>query len=83
MKEPEFWSLLRLANVFISDISANFYLQCFHVPYSALTMFISSEQAERDSATAYSEYRRRCVTHQHPVLSQMAKLPLALPSDQG
>ncbi|TWW65377.1 sodium-dependent lysophosphatidylcholine symporter 1-B [Takifugu flavidus] len=26
---------------------------CFHVPYSALTMFISSEQAERDSATAY------------------------------
>lgn len=30
--------------------------QCFHVPYSALTMFISSEQKERDSATAYSEY---------------------------
>lgn len=28
-------------------------LQCFHVPYSALTMFISSEQSERDSATAY------------------------------
>uniref|UniRef100_A0A665T7E4 Major facilitator superfamily domain containing 2A n=1 Tax=Echeneis naucrates TaxID=173247 RepID=A0A665T7E4_ECHNA len=27
--------------------------QCFHVPYSALTMFISSEQKERDSATAY------------------------------
>uniref|UniRef100_A0A1A8HCQ4 Major facilitator superfamily domain containing 2ab n=1 Tax=Nothobranchius korthausae TaxID=1143690 RepID=A0A1A8HCQ4_9TELE len=26
---------------------------CFHVPYSALTMFLSSEQAERDSATAY------------------------------
>ncbi|KAJ8287512.1 hypothetical protein COCON_G00001710 [Conger conger] len=26
---------------------------CFHVPYSALTMFISSEQRERDSATAY------------------------------
>uniref|UniRef100_A0A8C5EN05 Uncharacterized protein n=1 Tax=Gouania willdenowi TaxID=441366 RepID=A0A8C5EN05_GOUWI len=26
---------------------------CFHVPYSALTMFISSEQKERDSATAY------------------------------
>ncbi|XP_077193706.1 sodium-dependent lysophosphatidylcholine symporter 1 isoform X2 [Paroedura picta] len=26
---------------------------CFHVPYSALTMFISSEQSERDSATAY------------------------------
>lgn len=32
--------------------------QCFHVPYSALTMFISSEQKERDSATAYSEYHR-------------------------
>uniref|UniRef100_A0A673A0X6 Sodium-dependent lysophosphatidylcholine symporter 1-B-like n=1 Tax=Sphaeramia orbicularis TaxID=375764 RepID=A0A673A0X6_9TELE len=28
-------------------------LQCFHVPYSALTMFISTEQKERDSATAY------------------------------
>ncbi|KAG7281257.1 hypothetical protein CRUP_019782, partial [Coryphaenoides rupestris] len=26
---------------------------CFHVPYSSLTMFISSEQSERDSATAY------------------------------
>ncbi|XP_040830375.1 sodium-dependent lysophosphatidylcholine symporter 1 isoform X6 [Ochotona curzoniae] len=26
---------------------------CFHVPYSALTMFISTEQNERDSATAY------------------------------
>ncbi|KAK2826232.1 hypothetical protein Q5P01_020446 [Channa striata] len=28
-------------------------LTCFHVPYSALTMFISSDQKERDSATAY------------------------------
>uniref|UniRef100_A0A8C6ZE86 MFSD2 lysolipid transporter A, lysophospholipid n=1 Tax=Nothoprocta perdicaria TaxID=30464 RepID=A0A8C6ZE86_NOTPE len=28
-------------------------VRCFHVPYSALTMFISSEQSERDSATAY------------------------------
>ncbi|RXN05012.1 sodium-dependent lysophosphatidylcholine symporter 1-A [Labeo rohita] len=27
--------------------------ECFHVPYSALTMFISNEQKERDSATAY------------------------------
>ncbi|KAL4629486.1 sodium-dependent lysophosphatidylcholine symporter 1 [Arapaima gigas] len=26
---------------------------CFHVPYSALTMFISADQKERDSATAY------------------------------
>ncbi|PKU31544.1 sodium-dependent lysophosphatidylcholine symporter 1 [Limosa lapponica baueri] len=26
---------------------------CFHVPYSALTVFISREQSERDSATAY------------------------------
>uniref|UniRef100_A0A3Q3XR07 Major facilitator superfamily domain containing 2A n=1 Tax=Mola mola TaxID=94237 RepID=A0A3Q3XR07_MOLML len=26
---------------------------CFHVPYSALTMFISSEQKQRDSATAF------------------------------
>ncbi|XP_034432752.1 sodium-dependent lysophosphatidylcholine symporter 1-B-like [Hippoglossus hippoglossus] len=26
---------------------------CFHVPYSALTMFISNNQKERDSATAY------------------------------
>ncbi|KAI2657974.1 Sodium-dependent lysophosphatidylcholine symporter 1-A [Labeo rohita] len=29
------------------------YVICFHVPYSALTMFISNEQKERDSATAY------------------------------
>ncbi|XP_034269325.1 sodium-dependent lysophosphatidylcholine symporter 1 [Pantherophis guttatus] len=28
-------------------------ITCFHVPYSALTMFISREQSERDSATAY------------------------------
>nr|XP_006000108.2 PREDICTED: major facilitator superfamily domain-containing protein 2B [Latimeria chalumnae] len=27
--------------------------KCFHVPYSALTMFLSTEQKERDSATAY------------------------------
>ncbi|XP_053563279.1 sodium-dependent lysophosphatidylcholine symporter 1 isoform X2 [Bombina bombina] len=26
---------------------------CFHVPYSALTMFISKEQKDRDSATGY------------------------------
>ncbi|XP_043940725.1 sodium-dependent lysophosphatidylcholine symporter 1 [Protopterus annectens] len=28
-------------------------MTCFHVPYSALTMFISNDQTERDSATAY------------------------------
>uniref|UniRef100_A0A673G4K1 Major facilitator superfamily domain containing 2B n=1 Tax=Sinocyclocheilus rhinocerous TaxID=307959 RepID=A0A673G4K1_9TELE len=28
-------------------------ITCFHVPYSALTMFLSTEQRERDSATAY------------------------------
>uniref|UniRef100_UPI003590006C sodium-dependent lysophosphatidylcholine symporter 1 n=1 Tax=Myxine glutinosa TaxID=7769 RepID=UPI003590006C len=28
-------------------------LTCYHVPYSALTMFISSKQKERDSITAY------------------------------
>ncbi|XP_042625538.1 sodium-dependent lysophosphatidylcholine symporter 1-A-like [Cyprinus carpio] len=33
---------------------------CFHVPYSALTMFISTEQKERDSATAY---RKNIYTH--------------------
>lgn len=82
MKEPEFFEPFASGQCVISNISANFYLQCFHVPYSALTMFISSEQAERDSATAYSEYWRSCVTHKHSVLSQMAKLPLALPSDQ-
>ncbi|XP_048453076.1 sodium-dependent lysophosphatidylcholine symporter 1-like [Rhincodon typus] len=26
---------------------------CFHVPYSTLTMFLSSDQSERDSATAF------------------------------
>ncbi|KAG5846371.1 hypothetical protein ANANG_G00114210 [Anguilla anguilla] len=28
-------------------------IACFHVPYSALTMFLSANQKERDSATAY------------------------------
>ncbi|XP_062892915.1 sodium-dependent lysophosphatidylcholine symporter 1-like [Mobula hypostoma] len=28
-------------------------LTCFHVPYSALIMFLSSDQKERDTATAY------------------------------
>uniref|UniRef100_A0A8C1TU84 Major facilitator superfamily domain containing 2B n=1 Tax=Cyprinus carpio TaxID=7962 RepID=A0A8C1TU84_CYPCA len=28
-------------------------ITCFHVPYSALTMFLSIDQCERDSATAY------------------------------
>uniref|UniRef100_H3CWC5 MFSD2 lysolipid transporter B, sphingolipid n=1 Tax=Tetraodon nigroviridis TaxID=99883 RepID=H3CWC5_TETNG len=28
-------------------------ITCFHVPYSALTMFLSTDQRERDSATAY------------------------------
>uniref|UniRef100_A0A3B4TYA8 MFSD2 lysolipid transporter B, sphingolipid n=1 Tax=Seriola dumerili TaxID=41447 RepID=A0A3B4TYA8_SERDU len=28
-------------------------ITCFHVPYSALTMFLSIDQKERDSATAY------------------------------
>uniref|UniRef100_A0A8D3CHZ2 MFSD2 lysolipid transporter B, sphingolipid n=1 Tax=Scophthalmus maximus TaxID=52904 RepID=A0A8D3CHZ2_SCOMX len=28
-------------------------MTCFHVPYSALTMFLSTDQKERDSATAY------------------------------
>lgn len=39
----------------LSLLTSNFslLLQCFHVPYSALTMFISSDQKERDSATAY------------------------------
>ncbi|XP_051952210.1 sphingosine-1-phosphate transporter MFSD2B-like isoform X1 [Xyrauchen texanus] len=28
-------------------------ITCFHVPYSALTMFLCTDQQERDSATAY------------------------------
>uniref|UniRef100_A0A8P4G2V9 MFSD2 lysolipid transporter B, sphingolipid n=1 Tax=Dicentrarchus labrax TaxID=13489 RepID=A0A8P4G2V9_DICLA len=28
-------------------------ITCFHVPYSALTMFLSTDHKERDSATAY------------------------------
>lgn len=47
--------------------------QCFHVPYSALTMFISSEQKERDSATAYSEYH----SPQNKVILQMNLLSAA------
>lgn len=37
------------------------YFQCFHVPYSALTMFITSDQKERDSATAYRMSTPRCL----------------------
>uniref|UniRef100_G3PFK1 MFSD2 lysolipid transporter B, sphingolipid n=1 Tax=Gasterosteus aculeatus aculeatus TaxID=481459 RepID=G3PFK1_GASAC len=33
-------------------------ITCFHVPYSALTMFLSTDQKERDSATAYRELQR-------------------------
>lgn len=41
--------------------------QCFHVPYSALTMFISTEQSERDSATAYRKFPQGTEpTHQGP-----------------
>ncbi len=49
---------VKLRAAFISLLLSLFFFanQCFHVPYSALTMFISSEQKERDSATAYSEY---------------------------
>uniref|UniRef100_A0A8C6KQD1 MFSD2 lysolipid transporter B, sphingolipid n=1 Tax=Nothobranchius furzeri TaxID=105023 RepID=A0A8C6KQD1_NOTFU len=32
-------------------------ITCFHVPYSALTMFLSTDQKERDSATAYRKIR--------------------------
>lgn len=44
-------------------------LQCFHVPYSALTMFISREQSERDSATAY---RKRISFPSSPWPGQLA-----------
>lgn len=37
--------------------------QCFHVPYSALTMFISTEQSERDSATAYRKSLPNPLSH--------------------
>lgn len=53
-------------------------LQCFHVPYSALTMFISREQSERDSATAY----RKCLlpSFSVPCRSSVTKpWPLSLP----
>lgn len=43
-------------------------LQCFHVPYSALTMFISSEQKERDSATAYSKSPQLFLTYSYSII---------------
>uniref|UniRef100_A0A673XJH5 MFSD2 lysolipid transporter B, sphingolipid n=1 Tax=Salmo trutta TaxID=8032 RepID=A0A673XJH5_SALTR len=36
-------------------------ITCFHVPYSALTMFLSTDQKERDSATAYRSREDRTV----------------------
>ncbi|CAB1340016.1 unnamed protein product [Coregonus sp. 'balchen'] len=35
------------------SVSRSYARLCFHVPYSALTMFLSTDQKERDSATAY------------------------------
>lgn len=35
--------------------SCSFFPQLFQVPYSALTMFLSTDQKDRDSATAYRE----------------------------
>lgn len=37
----------------VCSLCTRVWLQCFHVPYSALTMFITRDQKERDSATAY------------------------------
>jgi Na+/melibiose symporter-like transporter len=31
-------------------------ISCFHVPYTSLTMVLSSNQADRDSATAWSKF---------------------------
>ncbi|MEQ2178737.1 hypothetical protein GOODEAATRI_017242 [Goodea atripinnis] len=43
---------LSLADMENAEIAFDKYT-CFHVSYSALTMFISTDQKERDSATAY------------------------------
>ena len=32
-----------------------FMLQCYHVPYTSMTMLISENPSERDSATAFRE----------------------------
>uniref|UniRef100_A0A4W5K1S9 MFSD2 lysolipid transporter B, sphingolipid n=1 Tax=Hucho hucho TaxID=62062 RepID=A0A4W5K1S9_9TELE len=45
-------------------------ITCFHVPYSALTMFLSTDQKERDSATAY----RRSLLNRSYVVSQIQAL---------
>uniref|UniRef100_A0AAR2JNT3 Major facilitator superfamily domain containing 2B n=1 Tax=Pygocentrus nattereri TaxID=42514 RepID=A0AAR2JNT3_PYGNA len=38
-------------------------ITCFHVPYSALTMFLSTDQRERDSATAYRKVTAQLHSH--------------------
>lgn len=37
------------------ELSARCSPQCYHVPYSSLTMFLGGTQRDRDSATAYSK----------------------------
>lgn len=37
------------------ELSARRSPQCYHVPYSSLTMFLGGTQRDRDSATAYSK----------------------------
>lgn len=48
-------------------------LQCFHVPYSALTMFLSTDQQERDSATAYRKdaKKKKITAHQTEITELM------------
>uniref|UniRef100_A0A8C1ZJZ5 Major facilitator superfamily domain containing 2aa n=1 Tax=Cyprinus carpio TaxID=7962 RepID=A0A8C1ZJZ5_CYPCA len=50
---------------------------CFHVPYSALTMFISNKQQERDSATAYRERGRGHYKAEDGFISHQPLTPLS------
>uniref|UniRef100_A0A8C9TAV9 MFSD2 lysolipid transporter B, sphingolipid n=1 Tax=Scleropages formosus TaxID=113540 RepID=A0A8C9TAV9_SCLFO len=67
-------------------------ITCFHVPYSALTMFLSTNQKERDSATAYSRTKRRrslipqcpqCAIENVRDLIDMSSLKKSIPFQKG
>lgn len=54
------------------EVSDLFSPQCYHVPYSSLTMFLGGSQRDRDSATAY----RKCL---HPMAMKPRELPYCVP----
>ncbi|XP_077991213.1 sodium-dependent lysophosphatidylcholine symporter 1-B-like [Glandiceps talaboti] len=50
---PDISDNAKLGYYFVIYCSYQTFLTCYHLPYSALTMYLSDQQSDRDSATAY------------------------------